>query len=90
MKFIHHSDVEVGDVIAWALGASLSSSPTLLYYHVEKVDRSKAHTTTVHGKSYGSGGERWKSTTEKWDEIPEYTDILLISRKEKDEPEVRE
>jgi hypothetical protein len=89
MKFIHISEIQVGDTIAWALGPSLSSSPSILYYEVEKIDRADPQQTIVHGKSFGPGGERWKSTTEKWDVVPMYTDILLISRKptETNEPE---
>lgn len=82
MKFIHLSEIQIGDTIAWALGPSLSSSPSILYYEVDKIVRDDPEQTIVYGKSFGSGGERWKSTTEKWDVVPMYTDILLISRKQ--------
>ena len=83
MDFIKHSDIQVGDVIAWAFDRSITCGSSIIYYEIDSVERNlDLSQTIVYGKSYGSSGERWKDLVRKWDYAPNDRDILLISRKE--------
>jgi len=82
MQFIKHSEIQEGDVIVWAYDRSVTCGASLVYYEVDTVDHQDQYHTIVYGKSYGSGGERYKNLDRKWDLVPtDNRDILLISRK---------
>ena len=99
MKFIRHSDIQPGDVVAWAYdshdsfldeeNAAMipSRPPSLIYYEVSRVERDGVYQTVVFGASFGKDGKRHQGSNRDWDLVPSDREILLISRGDDDASE---